>query len=154
MSMILAGDVGGTKTVLGLFEHEGDRLRVVRDAVFPSQSYATFDAILAEFLGQGDQSPPQAACFGVAGAVIGGRSHTTNLPWNLEESALAQVTRAARVKLLNDLEAMAYGMIHLEPHELVRLSSDTAVRRRGHAGVIAAGTGLGEALLYSDGTTY
>src|SRR6266702_3525131 len=119
--MILAGDIGGTKTVLALFEPEGDTLRLVRDATFSSRAHATFDSILIEFLKHDAKLNLQAGCFGVAGAVIEGHCHTTNLPWDLDERDLARVIGAPKARLLNDLEAAAYGMLYLKPNELCAL---------------------------------
>ncbi len=152
--MFLAGDVGGTKTVLALFEKAGDGLTLVRERVFPSHDYRTFNELLAAFLTDRLEPPPQAACFGVAGAVVEGHAHTTNLPWDLDEETLSQTLKACRVKLLNDLEAAAYGMLHLPPEELVALNPAAGCRRKGNAGVIAAGTGLGEAILFWDCERY
>jgi glucokinase len=152
--MILAGDIGGTKTTLALFEAAGDRLKTVRESTYPSQKYPTFDGILADFLKDGGESPPSAACFGVAGLVVGGRSHTTNLPWDLDERTLAQKTGIGRVKLLNDLEAAAYGMLYIAPVEKVVLQQGKTGPGDGNIGVVAAGTGLGEAMLYWDGEHY
>ena len=152
--MILAGDIGGTKTVLALFEPQGSSLRLVRDGTFPSRAHATFDGILVQFLKEDSNLRLKAGCFGVAGAVIDGKSHTTNLPWNLDERELASVIQAPRVKLLNDLEAAAYGMLFLKPDELCQLHPGAATKRKGNGAVIAAGTGLGEAMLYWDGTRH
>ena len=93
----------------------------------------------------------RGACFAVAGPVIDGACATTNLPWRLDEGALARTVHAARVKLLNDLEGTAYGMLHLPKEDLVELNEGRRPRRRGNVAVIAAGTGLGEAYLYWDG---
>src|SRR5947209_2698805 len=152
--MILAGDIGGTKTVLGLFELEDNSLRLVRDGTFPSRAHATFDGILAQFLKENSTLKLQSGCFGVAGAVIDGKCHTTNLPWDLDEKDLARVTGAPRVKLLNDLEAAAYGMLFLKTDELCQLNAGGAAKRKGNVAVIAAGTGLGEAMLYWDGARH
>jgi glucokinase len=148
--MILAGDIGGTKTVCALFEESESDLRLVRDGTFPSQGHASLEEILAKFLA-GDAPKLRAGCFGVAGAVIEGKCKTTNLPWQLDEVDLAKAIKAPRVKLLNDLEAAAYGMLHLRQDELCPLNPDAAPRRKGNVAVIAAGTGLGEAMLYWDG---
>lgn len=94
--MILAGDIGGTKTVLALFELDGETLKPVREATFPSRAHATFEEILTAFLDACPGARPEAACFGVAGAVLDGRVQTTNLPWVLEEGALAQSIGTAR----------------------------------------------------------
>ncbi len=152
--MILAGDIGGTKTVLALFEESGGAVILVRDRTFSSRDYGSLTEILSQFLKDTRELALRAGCFGVAGAVIDGRSKTTNLPWELDEEALARAIRAPRVKLLNDLEAAAYGMLHLEPGELSLLNLGVRPKRRGNVAVIAAGTGLGEAMLYWDGAGY
>ncbi|MBV9125456.1 MAG: glucokinase [Planctomycetes bacterium] len=149
--MILAGDVGGTKTVLGLFDAQGDHLREVRSETYASREHQSLEEILALFLKGEGARQVQAACFGVAGPVIQGQSRTTNLPWHLEEKDLGKVLGDARAKLLNDLEAMAFGMLYLRPEELCVLNPGTRPGRQGNIAVIAAGTGLGEAMLYWDG---
>lgn len=146
--MIVAGDIGGTKTVVALFEEAGATLTPVRDETFKSKDHSSLEQILGKFL-KGEKL--RAGCFGVAGAVIEGKAQTTNLPWSLDEQKLAVATGAPRVKLLNDLEAAAYGMLHLKPDELVSLNPANPAPRKGNVAVIAAGTGLGEAMLYYDG---
>jgi glucokinase len=146
--MFVAGDIGGTKTVLALFEESAGGLKLLRDETFKSKGNASLEQILGKFL-KGETL--KAGCFGVAGAVIEGKAQTTNLPWKLDEKALASAIGAPRVKLLNDLEAAAYGMLHLKPDELVSLNPDNPPPRKGNVAVIAAGTGLGEAMLYYDG---
>ncbi|HEV3235886.1 MAG TPA: glucokinase [Gemmataceae bacterium] len=153
-SMILAGDIGGTKTVLALFESHDDKLQLAREGTFSSRRYASFDDILAEFLKQQPQATIHAGCFGVAGAVIDGKCHTTNLPWNLDEKDLAPVINSPQAKLLNDLEAAAYGMLYLKQDELCALNPDARKSLKGNVAVIAAGTGLGEAILYWNGKRY
>lgn len=152
--MILAGDIGGTKTVIGLFTEAGGTLRAARAETFPSRSHRALEDILDRFLESGSRPPVRAACFGVAGPVIEGRCKTTNLPWELDEVALARAVGAPRAKLLNDLEAAGYGMLFLGPNELHPLTPGAVPRRRGNIAVIAAGTGLGEAMLYWDGERY
>ena len=148
--MILAGDIGGTKTVLALYETDGD-LKLVRDGTFPSRENASLEEIIGKFFAGHDKPTLKAGCFGVAGAVIEGKCHTTNLPWNLDEVELARAIGAPHAKLLNDLEAAAYGMLFLKPDELCQLNPDAKPRKKGNVAVIAAGTGLGEAMLYWDG---
>jgi glucokinase len=152
--MILAGDIGGTKTVLALYEDAGGEVRQVRENTFPSKGHATFEEILALFLQGESNLAVRSVCFGVAGAVLDGKVDTTNLPWHLDERELAQTVRAKRAKLLNDLEAAAYGMLHLRPEELHSLNPKAPPPRKGNVAVIAAGTGLGEAMLYWDGTRH
>lgn len=147
--MILAGDIGGTKTVLALYET--DALDApVREKTFPSQKHATFDEIVRTFLSAGPACTLSAGCFGVAGPIVSGRCKTTNLPWSLDEGDLAKMIGAPRVKLLNDLEAAAFGMLFLKPEELCILNPGKA-DSKGNVAVVAAGTGLGEAILYWDG---
>src|SRR5262249_24774224 len=149
--MILAGDVGGTKTTAALFELQGDELRLAREETFRSQEHPSLEDILQHFL-RGEKL--RAACFGVAGPVIDGKCTATNLPWVMEETKLAAATGAPRVKLLNDLEATAFGMLFLKPDEHVHLNPHAPPRRHGNVAVIAAGTGLGEAMLFWDGEQY
>ena len=146
--MILAGDIGGTKTVLALVERDRNGLLTVIDQqTFASQDFQTFDEILLLFL-EG-KSKPNAACFGIAGPVIEQRCQTTNLPWLLDGEALKRFLATPHVRLLNDLEAMALGMLHLKAGEWVELNPN-AKAQNGHCAVIAAGTGLGEAILAQD----
>lgn len=146
--MILAGDIGGTKTVLALFTNDSGQLTGVLERTYPSQSFGQFSDILSSFL-PADISV-SAACFGVAGPVVNQRCQTTNLPWLLDADRLKVQLGTAEVKLLNDLEAMALGMLHLPEQDLLELNPD-AVSQTGNCAVIAAGTGLGEAILYWDG---
>jgi len=150
--MILAGDVGGTKTLIGLFELEGGHLRSVREATFPSEDFGALEEILQLFFRKEHRPTLRSACFGVAGPVIAGRSKTTNLPWQLDESNLAAELQVPSVKLLNDLEAAAHAMRHLPPTELSVLQR--GLKREGNIAIIAAGTGLGEACLYWDCETH
>ena len=149
--MILAGDIGGTKTVLSLFEASGDELRQIRETVFSSKDYDSLDEILKSFLKKVGSPPLRSACLGVAGAVVDGKSKITNLPWRLDEKGIAEVIDVPRTKLLNDLEAAAYGMLHLEKDELSELNRGAEPARQGNIAVIAAGTGLGEAMVLWDG---
>ncbi|MFQ5757383.1 MAG: glucokinase [Acidiferrobacterales bacterium] len=152
--MILAGDIGGTKTVVGLFEKTVKGLCHLHEATFVSKNYQSLEEILAEFLAGEAALRLTAACFGVAGPVIDGRSKTTNLPWELDEKTLSKTSGAPRFKLLNDLEAAAYGMLHLKADEFCVLNRGVEPHRHGNIAVIAAGTGLGEALLIWDGADH
>lgn len=143
---ILAGDVGGTKTALALFQ--GLELDLVREASYPSRDYDDLARIIRAFL-DGAAAPVAAACFGVAGVVIDGSVRTTNLPWVIEESHLRAAIPSPQVTLINDLEAAAWGVIQLPSTQLVSLQDGH--RRDGHKALIAAGTGLGEAVIVEDG---
>jgi glucokinase len=152
--MIVAGDVGGTKTAVALFEGSDETLRPVRQAVYHSRDHGSLEAIVTAFLRAGPTGPLAAGCFGMPGAVLDGKVVTTNLPWTVEETHLAAALGVPRVKLLNDLEATAYGMLHLKPADFVPLNPQAGPRRHGHVAVLAAGTGLGEAFLCWDGVQY
>jgi len=129
-------------------------MRQLRVATYPSQEHPSLEDILQKYLRDSPGLSLRAGCFGVAGTVRDGKCRTTNLPWELDERELAQTIDAPRVKLLNDLEAAGYGMLHLPADELCVLNSGSRPERRGHAAVIAAGTGLGEAILCWDGQRY
>ncbi|MDD4905173.1 MAG: glucokinase [Methylobacter tundripaludum] len=150
--MILAGDIGGTKTVLSILTGEANgSLTCVQEQTYSSRLFPEFDDILTAFLPAGVNI--KSACFGVAGPVVNQRCQTTNLPWLLDAAALKIKLGTAKVKLLNDLEAMALGMLYLPEHDLVELNPN-AETQEGNIAVIAAGTGLGEAILYWDGNKH
>lgn len=154
-AMILAGDVGGTKTVLALCELEPGRAvpRVVREAQFPGAGYASLEAILDEFLA--GPVALAAACFGVAGPVEAGAAEITNLPWTIEARALSARLGGAPVTLLNDLQATALGALVLPPAAFATLQAPAAPPAPGATvAVIAPGTGLGEAILVADDGRY
>src|SRR4029453_4600274 len=116
--MILAGDIGGTKTILGLFESEPGELHPLRLESFPSREHLGLEAIVNKFMAT--VSPPIAvACFGVAGPVVDGKCVTPNLPWIVDSRHLALALRIERVELINDLEATANGVLALSPTEMV-----------------------------------
>ncbi len=150
--LLLAGDVGGTKTAVALFKDATAGLELVREATLPSAEFERLEAVVQRFLGERPSGRIAAACFGVAGPVVDGRCVTTNLPWQVDERSLATAIPAPRVRLLNDLEAAAYGVLALPPHELEPLQGGKA--RKGNMVLIAAGTGLGEAILVWDGARH
>ncbi len=150
--MILAGDIGGTKTWLAVVAMEEGRLAIRHEAKFPSRDFPRLEAVVVAFL-TNHSTKIDAACFGIAGAVIDGRCRTTNLPWIVEESALRQTIGTPRVKLLNDLEATAYSLEVLTPDDVVEIQTGRH-DASGNLAVIAAGTGLGEAGIFWNGSTY
>ena len=151
--MILAGDVGGTKTNLGFFEIEGTgkslRIKSIVEQTFHSQEHASLDELATAFLNQ-HRLRPSIACFGVAGPVQHGRSHATNLPWTIDAACLAAELKVDTALVINDLEANAYGIAALDDDDFAVLHRG-APDAEGNAAVIAAGTGLGEAGLIWDG---
>jgi len=151
--MILAGDVGGTKTILALFETEGDEIKCLKKEQFSSTRYQTFTELLSVFLAGADCSQIAAVCIGVAGVIAGDRCETTNLPWVLSGNEISERISSQNVWLLNDLEATAWGLLGLPEHNFVELNPG-AQRQQGNIAVIAAGTGLGEAIIAWDGAKY
>lgn len=150
--MLLAGDIGGTKTDLAVFSAEAGPRKPLAQAEFPSSKYSSLEEIVREFLRQVGL-PIERACFDVAGPVIGGRVKATNLPWIVEEARLAQEMGISTVRLLNDLEAIALAVPILEPGDLETLNPGEPVKG-GSLAVIAPGTGLGQAFLTWDGERY
>ena len=150
--LLLAGDVGGTKTAVALFRSTASGVRLVREATLPSGEFKSLEAVVRRFLGTRPSVRIAAACFGVAGPVVDGRCVTTNLPWHVAEKSLARAIPAPRVKLLNDLEAAAHGILTLPSRALAPLQEGKA--RKGNMVLIAAGTGLGEAILVWDGARH
>jgi glucokinase len=152
--MIIAGDIGGTKTNVALFDSGGGEIgRPVVEQSFPSGRYPSLEAILNEFVETHRPLEVTHACFGVAGPVVGGRVEATNLAWTVSEEALAETLHVPRVHLINDLVATAFGIDELKPEQFHTLNEGDG-GQPGHRGLIAAGTGLGMASIYFDGSSY
>jgi glucokinase len=147
--VLLAGDIGATKTALALFDEGGPDLAPARSATLPSRAWGGLEAAVRAFLAAGPPVRVSAACFGVPGPVVDGRAEPVNLPWRVDEESLAAAIPAPRVRLLNDLVATAHGVLALGPEALLTLQPGRP--RAGHRAVIAAGTGLGEAIVVRDG---
>jgi len=150
--MLIAGDVGGTKTLLGLYTPEAGPRAPLVEKSYPSGAYSGLADIVRTFLAETGGSAHYAS-FDVAGPVVGGRANLTNLPWVLEEASLRRDLGLRGVDLLNDLKAVAYAVPHLEKRELHVLNAGT-LQPEGPIAVIAPGTGLGEAFLIWDGRSY
>ena len=148
--MILAGDIGGTKTLLGLFSPAADRPSPIEIGEFVTLDYDGLEPMIREFLRAWSVEPRhlQAACVGVAGAIRSQVARMTNVPWVVDAAEIAERTGIKRTRILNDLEALAYAVPVLDPDELAPLQQGAAVEE-GNAAVIAAGTGLGEAFLHN-----
>jgi glucokinase len=150
---ILAGDIGGTKTLLALCEVAPDgALRIVRESSFHSANYRGLEPIVAEFTAAANAPSIAAAAFGIAGPVVGGVVEVTNLGWHVAADALAAALGGARVRLMNDLESTAYGALFADGTQ--RLTLRAGAQHTGNRAVIAAGTGLGQGILVWDGTRH
>jgi glucokinase len=152
--MLIAGDIGGTKTDLAVFSSEGGPLLPLAHTNVHSSDYPSLQVIVKEFLAREKKSVDRA-CFAVAGPVIAGRVKTTNLPWVIEETSLAGDLNINRhsVRLINDLEAIAYAVPILRPSDVETINAGGRVSK-GAIAVIAPGTGLGESFLTWDGSRY
>jgi glucokinase len=148
--MILAGDVGGTKVHLALFDFTDGNLKHNRDQQFPAKEYSGLEEIVKEFI---VAEKVTAACFGVPGPVREGRLRLTNLPWTLDSRELAADLKIDYVFLINDLQANAYGIGELKAEQIYTLSEGDA-RQIGNRALISAGTGLGEGFMVWDGRDF
>ena len=145
--MILAGDVGGTKVHLALYDFTKGNLQYTRETRYPAKDYSGLEEIVHEFLGADEVS---SACFGVPGPVRDGRLRLTNLPWTLDSRELAHNLKIQHVFLINDLEANGYGVAELKADQIFTLAEGDA-SQIGNRALIAAGTGLGEGILAWNG---
>ena len=149
---IIAGDIGGTKTLLQLVEIEGSAQNVIDERRFASGDYATFDDLLREFVGAA-AVPVDAACFAVAGPVLENRAEVTNLKWMMETAALQRGFSIPRIALINDFYAVALGVPFLAAADMITLNAGTP-HATAPIGILGAGTGLGEAMLFWTGTRW
>jgi glucokinase len=153
--LILAGDVGGTKTYLARFKTTGEEPGPpLETEMLASASYASFEALLTDYLSR-HPGPVKAIGLGVAGAVVNRAVRVTSLPWTIDSDTLAGTLglKAARVHIINDLVATGHGLRALQPTELSTLQPGTT-DEEACAGLIAAGTGLGETILVRVGVTH
>ncbi|MFA7346276.1 MAG: glucokinase [Desulfurivibrionaceae bacterium] len=152
MGYFLAGDLGGTKTLLALYATIGQGYELIREQRFANSGYDDFSGIISDFL-RGSEQRPRMAAFGVAGPVGGGKVRMTNLGWLIDKEGLREQFRFSEVLLLNDLVAVAESVSILQPEDLVVVNGGTPVPQ-GSMAVLAPGTGLGEAYLCWNGTGY
>ena len=146
---VLAGDIGGTHARLAVVDIDDRQVQLVREARYPSADYPSLAPIVRAFLDALDEPPPRAA-FGVAGPITDGRTATPNLPWTLDERLLASDIGIPRVRLLNDLDAIARGIARLDSRDMITLQAG-APDEHGVLALIGAGTGLGEAFVVREG---
>jgi glucokinase len=150
--MLIAGDIGGTKTLLALYTVEQGPRRPIAQAEFHSARYERLEDVVDDFLAQ-SKARASVACFDVAGPVVGGRARLTNLPWVIEEAPLRKRLGLESTILMNDLQATAYAVPRLQPDELHTILAGRT-EPEGAIAVIAPGTGLGEAFLVRSGGEY
>lgn len=149
--LVLAGDIGGTKANIALFKVNGQGFTSIKEKRYTSKDYHSFHEILTDFLK--DQLVPERICLSVAGPIIEGSVKFTNLSWEINGKDISRLMHNCPVAILNDLEATAYGLAAVAPNELHILHKGKN-ETPGNIGILAAGTGLGEAGMYFDGTAY
>lgn len=147
--MILAADVGGTRTRIGLFKRAAGKLRSTRVAEYPTRDTPSFESIIDRFLSEGRERVHRCG-IGVAGPVVDGRSQRVNLHWVVDARRVALHLKLPRVELCNDVEAAAYGVSQLAPKKRTLLTPGLRAKA-GNAAMIAVGTGLGMAVMVWDG---
>ncbi len=147
--MILAGDIGGTNARLGFYDLKGDQISPVVIKTYPSKEHDSLDNIVSQFQRE-HRISIKKACFAIAGPVTDGHVATTNLAWLVDAERLAKSLGLRRIGLINDLEAIGYGLTELTDNDLATLNEGTPAAS-GNIGIIAAGTGLGQATCYWDG---
>ena len=145
MMIVLAGDIGGTKTNLGLFVKGSPRPLPKVVKTYSSRNAKNLTEILAKFI-QHHPARIDGACFGIAGPVVNGRSKATNLPWTVSEEQLRRRFNWPNVRVINDLEAAAHAVPILKSRDLYALNK-IRIRKGQTMGLVAPGTGLGQALL-------
>jgi glucokinase len=150
--MLIAGDIGATTTRLALVSPQAGPRKFVAEQEFRSADYSSLEPIIEAFLAA-NSGNATSACFDVAGPVVAGRAHLTNLLWELDESALCASLHLERVSLLNDLQAIAHSVPHLLPSETLLINAGKAAAHAPIA-VMAPGTGLGESFLVWSGSEY
>jgi len=148
--IILAGDIGGTKTLLALFECNGKRLIEIKTKKYVSRDFENLEIIINNFLEEQEVSPLSAA-FGIPGPVVNGIVKSTNLPWIIDEKVLSQHTNIPKVKIVNDLATTAFNIPYLKQEEIILIKDGQKEKRSERYVVIAPGTGLGQAFLVCEG---
>lgn len=153
MKRLLAGDIGGTKTILRLDQVQANEQKTLYESTYASARYPNLNVIIEEFLAAVDGERPQRACLAIAGPVINNTSRTTNLPWNLDGHLMQQVLQIPHIHLINDFVAVGYGILALQPEDVIVLQNTPTISHQPIA-VLGAGTGLGEAILVWQGSQY
>ncbi len=154
MTLLLAGDIGGTKTILRLVDaSQKTLLHTIYEDHYRSSDFIDLVPMVKQFLASANSSTPQKACFGIAGPVVENTAKLTNLAWHLDAERLQDELGIAQISLINDFAAVGYGILGLEPEDLHTLqvgkpNSDAPI------GIIGAGTGLGQGFLIKQGQDY
>lgn len=152
--VILAGDIGGTKTNFGLFCGPVQEMQLLTVQTYPSQTATSAIELIDRFLKETGQKKIDGACFGVAGPVINGVAQIVNLPWEVSEEEIKSISHCTDISIINDLVATIHAVPYLKQSQLLALDKISLKTRPGNIGMIAAGTGLGQAILIDDNGRY
>lgn len=153
MSIIIAGDIGGTKTTLALYDLTDNVLDCIKQQTYSSHDFDQFNDILLKFLKKHEFSEIDVITLSVAGPVIEQSCNTTNLPWHISSKAIKDDLKVNHVLLLNDIEAGGYGLLHATDADLIQINPN-ARTQSGNKAIISIGTGLGQAILFWDGSKH
>lgn len=153
MTRLLAGDIGGTKSILRLEDWAAGTRQILAEKVYPSASYTHLNLLVEEFLVESGGVRPQLACLAIAGPVVNNTAYMTNLAWQLQAEEMATTLNIPRIQLINDFVAVGYGILALQPQDLYVLQDQPVVAQAPIA-VLGAGTGLGETLLVWQSNQY
>ncbi len=153
MTLLLAGDIGGTKTILCLVEVSESGIKTLYEEKYPSASFPDLVPMVRQFLVAAGDAKPEKACFAIAGPVVNNTSNVTNLGWDLAGDRLAADLQLQKVALINDFAAVGYGVLGLKPKDLHCLQTGIP-DKTAPIGVIGAGTGLGQGFLIHNGLDY
>lgn len=151
--MILAGDAGATKTELSVFDSDGDRLVKVFSKIYKSKGFHNFEDLLIKFSNEADFDF-ESGSIGIPAPVFEGKAKATNLNWEFDEKEISKILKIKKFKLVNDLEALAKAVIDIQDENLIEIYKGNKEDRQGNKGILAPGTGLGQAALIFDGDKY
>lgn len=143
---LLAGDIGGTKTILRLNQVEGDTTQTLAESTYRSADFEHLNPMIEKFLAIVDGERPQVACLAIAGPVLNDTCQLTNLSWQLDGRQMEKALEIPHIHLMNDFAAIGYGILALKDDDLKTLQ-DQPIQAQSNIAVLGAGTGLGEALL-------
>ncbi len=153
MTLVVAGDIGGTKTILRLVQLAEGTVETLHQATYSSQQFPDLVPMVQQFIATSERETPQQGCFAIAGPVLNNTSQLTNLNWSLSSDRLAQELKMTRVSLINDFAAASYGILGLADSDLQTIQSGEP-DKNAPLGVIGAGTGLGQAFLVPVNSDY
>lgn len=153
MSLIIVGDIGGTKTTFALYDYSDQTLHRINQETYTSHDFGQFNDILVHFMTNSGITQIDILALSIAGPIINNECHTTNLPWHISTLSIQHTIKVMQVILLNDIQATGYGLLNSDGTELIQINPN-AKFNTGNQAIISIGTGLGEAFLFWDGSKH